>query len=384
MRNFIILLTGFIACINTEAQVVLYKAEHIPRPGDKIIKKQIHYFDPGEKGNEKIWHFDNLVADNEQYELKYSGNDTLLTGHEHLTFYRYRIQGDSLLVMGMENRAMIQNSYLPELQVKYPLHFGDHFESYFYNTGEYRHSFDLTVSGKSAVEADAEGMLIIEGDTLENVLRVHTLRKSVPEIKVPGNSEISDNPEAFNRYCCPDSINYRIANDTLVIQTDTYRWYAAGYRYPVFETVENRLIRKGKEESHFCTAFYYPPDEQYYTLEEDIENLLRRERIEAEKHTVNDSPEYDKSGAGQKICDFKLSGNKAGGDMILEYTLNENANVEIALCNAQGQLLKIYPKETQQAGHYRKEIKINGSIFERYVVRFIIDGQLAGRKIWSE
>ena len=42
------------------------------------------------------------------------------------------------------------------------------------------------------------------------------------------------------------------------------------------------------------------------------------------------------------------------------------------------------PKETQQAGYYRKEIKINGSIFERYVIRFIIDGQPAGEKIWSE
>ena len=62
----------------------------------------------------------------------------------------------------------------------------------------------------------------------------------------------------------------------------------------------------------------------------------------------------------------------------------ESADVEIALCNAQGQLLKMYPKETQQAGYYRKEIKINGSIFERYVIRFIIDGQPAGEKIWSE
>lgn len=115
-----------------------------------------------------------------------------------------------------------------------------------------------------------------------------------------------------------------------------------------------------------------------------MENLLRREKIEAEKLAAKDSSENESVIPKSKISEYKLSGNKAGGDLILEYTLTESADVEIALCNAQGQLLKMYPKETQQAGYYRKEIKINGSIFERYVIRFIIDGQPAGEKIWSE
>ena len=115
-----------------------------------------------------------------------------------------------------------------------------------------------------------------------------------------------------------------------------------------------------------------------------MENLLRREKIEAEKLAAKDSSENESVIPKSKISEYKLSGNKAGGDLILEYTLTESADVEIALCNAQGQLLKMYPKEPQQAGYYRKEIKINGSIFERYVIRFIIDGQPAGEKIWSE
>lgn len=384
MKDSVILLASILGCLSLKAQNTLYKSENAPRPGDKIIKERISYFDPGEKGDKKIWYFDHLTTEKELYELRYSGNDSLLTGHEHLTFYRYQMQGDSLLITGMENRTMIQKSYLPELSVKYPFRFGDRFESYFYNVGEYQHNLDLTVSGKSIVEADAEGMLIIGEDTLENILRVHTLRKSVSEIKIPECSYMSEDSVTAKLRSHPDSIDYRIANDTLVILTDTYRWYAAGYRYPVFETIENKLIRNGKEEPHFRTAFYYPPDEQYYTLPEDMENLSRREKIEAEKLAAKDSSENESVIPKSKISEYKLSGNKAGGDLILEYTLTESADVEIALCNAQGQLLKMYPKETQQAGYYRKEIKINGSIFERYVIRFIIDGQPAGEKIWSE
>ena len=153
----------------------------------------------------------------------------------------------------------------------------------------------------------------------------------------------------------------------------------AGYRYPVFETIENKLIRNGKEEPHFRTAFDDPPDEQYYTLPEDMENLSRREKIEAEKLAAKDSSENESVIPKSKISEYKLSGNKAGGDLILEYTLTESADVEIALCNAQGQLLKMYPKETQQAGYYRKEIKINGSIFERYVIK-IYHRRTTGRR----
>ena len=114
MKDSVILLASILGCLSLKAQNTLYKSENAPRPGDKIIKERISYFDPGEKGDKKIWYFDHLTTEKERYELRYSGNDSLLTGHEHLTFYRYQMQGDSLLITGMEKRTMIQKSYLPE------------------------------------------------------------------------------------------------------------------------------------------------------------------------------------------------------------------------------------------------------------------------------
>ena len=81
MKDSVILLASILGCLSLKAQNTLYKSENAPRPGDKIIKERISYFDPGEKGDKKIWYFDHLTTEKERYELRYSGNDSLLTGH---------------------------------------------------------------------------------------------------------------------------------------------------------------------------------------------------------------------------------------------------------------------------------------------------------------
>lgn len=39
----------------------------------------------------------------------------------------------------------------------------------------------MELSGKTTVTADAEGILVIEGDTVPDVLRVHTQRRFVQD-----------------------------------------------------------------------------------------------------------------------------------------------------------------------------------------------------------
>ena len=69
------------------------------------------------------------------------------------------------------------------------------------------------------MEADAEGKIInCEGDTLNNVIRVHTTRLN--------------------------SISMHTLSDTLLADTshikleieERYEWYVKGYRYPMYET----------------------------------------------------------------------------------------------------------------------------------------------------
>ena len=68
-----------------------------------------------------------------------------------------------------------------------------------------------------------------------------------------------------------------MANDSDCLEISTWRWYADGYRYPVFETIKSMAYRSGKCYEHFTTSFYYPPYGQSYDLNDDLENQLRRE-----------------------------------------------------------------------------------------------------------
>lgn len=93
--------------------------------------------------------------------------------------------------------------------------------------------------GAYMTKADSVGKLILpKGDTLRSVMRLHTeryvsavyadkdtLRKKVPTFTV-------------------DSIVRHMAADSLMVREDLYRWYAAGYRYPILEAKVTTLKDK--------------------------------------------------------------------------------------------------------------------------------------------
>lgn len=247
----------FVICgFSANAQTVLHRSTALPRVGDKIYKQEINFFPSGESGSGRVWQLDHITPVEEQYELVYTGNDSLFTGIEHRTMYKYRMQGDSLWKIGVENPATYQAAVFPELLAVYPMQPGDSIESFFGYTGEYQHAYGMELLGKTTVSADAEGILIIAGDTIPNVLRVHMQRRFVRDLNLYGiRPSVEDSVLWLSRFR-PDSILHRISTDTLITQTDTYSWYASGYRYPVVETVENTLIRCGILESHFRTGFY--------------------------------------------------------------------------------------------------------------------------------
>ncbi|MDR0863661.1 MAG: T9SS type A sorting domain-containing protein, partial [Candidatus Symbiothrix sp.] len=95
------------------------------------------------------------------------------------------------------------------------------------------------------IEADAYGkMLLPSKDTLNQVLRVKTVQTILENdsLKEGGNQ----------------SAKMRIV---------TCRWYSRGYRYPVFETIRSINLQDSVKEV-FNTAFFYPPQEQYYLQDE--------------------------------------------------------------------------------------------------------------------
>jgi len=113
------------------------------------------------------------------------------------------------------------------------------------------------------------------------VIRVRTVKRIASGSKPLFPFDPDDSPPIP---VSPDSIEYRLANDTILLGVETCRWYVQGYRYPIFETVKSITDKRGEERTFFDVAFFYPPQEHYY-LEDDEEN---RKILEAQNQGKKD------------------------------------------------------------------------------------------------
>lgn len=372
------------------AQPVLEKSYNMFRPGDKLTKQQMEFKKPGEAGADQYWDFSQLKTINENYQVSYLDYlDSLVVGREQRTLYKYSLEGDSLLFVGFENPVTIINHLKPELHLVFPVRYEDHHQDYYYGTGNYGGQLDVTLSGKFSSHADAYGTIVLPGgDTLRNVFRVHYTKKQL-EKKLPHYS-FSVPDSIFST----DSIEYCLATDTLWTQTDTYRWYAEGYRYPVFETIENTLYLHQQPHFQSATSFYYPPHEQYYGLENDTDNTDKRERMASDEDQDQGGREKGKqrtpgskgSGSGEaslenKGIDHTVYLSNDNDLLIVEYNLEEPMDVIIMLFDMQGRILEKYPKVRQERGSHHQHISLEKYPRGEYLLRIMGNENIYGEKI---
>ena len=279
MKVSFTILCWVLGVISLFSQPVLQSRYNMFRADDEIIKQQVEYKDPGRSGENVLWDFGNLTSVNDSYTLNYSlsWDSTMLAGTEHRTMYYYTLSGDSLLGWGYENPTTLMMNERPEVLLRFPVHYGDSTFCYYNGNGKYCDRLKISAMGTVSSKADAYGMMILPGgDTLRNVIRVHTLKRIADgtDLLYFGKGEES------NAMATNDSIDYRLANDTVLLEVETYRWYTEGYRYPVFETVKSITDKHGEERTFFNTAFFYPPQDHYY-METDEDNLALQDSIKA-------------------------------------------------------------------------------------------------------
>ena len=250
MKKHLLLFITSLMALSLQAQnfQTLTTGRNAYRAADQLVKQQVAFKDPGSTGKGLSWDFSTLQPINENYSLNYfipdSTRMTRLCGQEHNTRYYFRQQQDSLQAVGYENSTTYMEYTVPELRMHFPFSYGDTLFSYFTGKGEYCHRIPLAVKGYTRVMADADGELMLpEFTTVKKALRVRTLRHYTETGK-----------------------------DSVEMTLDTYSWYAAGIRYPVFESIKTSLSRKGdkkddkgesmKDTTVFSTSFFYPPELQ--------------------------------------------------------------------------------------------------------------------------
>jgi len=363
--------------ISLFAQHSLHSKYNMFRADDEIIKQQVTYKDPGRSGENVLWDFSRLNTENEAYTLQYAAlGDSVIVGTEHSTRYYYSLSNDSLLLLGYENSTTLMENDQPELLMKFPVNYKDSTSCYYSGTGEYCNRLSISAMGTVTTKADACGMMILpDGDTLKNVIRVHTIKRiaeksrplHIPLRRGQGEDENTETPTVT-----PDSINYRLANDTILLELETFRWYTKGYRYPIFETIKSITNKQGQERTFFDTAFFYPPQKHYY-LEDDEENLALLEEDTESNNPQNNNPWADLT--------YNFYPNPVEINLEIEVYMPKQGQVRMQLTDRLGRLVwdKNYGK--WQVGINTTQIFMSPYNTGEYVLNMWFDEYLVGEKV---
>lgn len=344
------------------------------RNGDKLIKQQVEYKSPNPAGSNSVWDYRDLKTVNDDYLLSYSSlNDSVIQGTEHQTIYNYELNKDSLFLLSFENPTTQFIYVKPELLMHFPLVLGKKTTDYFLGTGNYCNRIGLISQGTNTCEVDADGTLILPtGDTLINVTRVHT-SKRILETKIKIEELKSITTSAYSL----DSINNLLQDGGTNMLLDTWKWYASGYRYPIFEIIESNIESSGKFIPHFKTAFYYAPVDQSYDLKNDYKNQIVRDHnlfIENKKSTqisLNTSEITD--------ANYSLVLNKE--EVVVNFNLPKSHNVSLRLFDLQGRQLSGVNNLILTGGIHQERIVLSNYPKGQYILQISIGDKLFGEKI---
>lgn len=355
-----------------QAQTGIRYAQNKFRAGDELTKHQIAYKEPGRSGIHVLWDLGETEPTNENYELSYtedeSHKDSLIIGTEHRTMYYYHTTDNSLTLNGFENNTTKVSYDMPEVLLKFPMSYGDSISGCFHGTGTYCDKVALRTFGRYVTKADAAGMLILpDGDTIRNVLRIHTERSVYGEyFHIDSLKTISKHPYSAER------IDKQGDKCQTVIRNDVYRWYAQGYRYPILETLQTHTDEDGIE-NRFTTAFYYPPSEQN-NLEYDNENREIQERLILHGGDFR-NPLSGKAG-------FTYNAYISDDGVIrFEYGISSEAEISYAIYTPDGKTLYDSGTKRHAGGVYKEQFNTAGYAKGVYLINIRVNDNRYAEKI---
>ena len=330
-----------LSAVMAQNPLVLTADRHAPRPGDRIVKQQVIFRDPGSHGQGIEWDFAHLQPVDEEYALHYFMADSArLCGLEHRTRYYYTLHGDTLWAAGFENPTTRMDYVQAEPRLVFPFTYGDTLRGAFTGEGEYSHRTPLAVGGHTRTEADATGTLTLPCGTVEDVLRVHTSRLYT---RLPGGHADSTGTS---------------------LRIDAYSWYAGEARYPVFESLSTTLRHAGQDTVLFATSFYFPPDEQRRQLANDVEDYPEDAASEA-------PPSGGVEGA--VFTEADLVPNPVVDILRIKYKLTRDASIGFSVHNQQGLCMATVPQSPQQEGFHETPIDMTACPTGAYTVYVQVD-----------
>lgn len=361
------------------AQTALQKETFLPRGGDVIVKQELQYKSPGREGKSVVWDFSELSPlDTESQERLYGKIDSSLICLGRDGGYKYKLSGDSLFCIGHQNSTQRIDYLLPALNRIYPMNYRDSIHSLYYGEGMYSQVLPIVVFGETTIRMDAEGVLMLPGDIrINNVLRVRETAHV--------GQRLSSSPAIYShgdrsRYST-DSLVYHLRNDSVTWQVTTYKWYAPGYRYPVFETVHTGIIESGNLRPHFNRSYYFPPQSRDYLMDDPAnENILAaiQMREDAWKQGSPNQGGDRIPGKENYAYNFFIDPN---GHLCVEYCLDDPCSVEILLNAMAGYNIWRQSLSEKSRGMHTATYDTSSLPPGTYLLSLVINGKIHTEKI---
>ena len=330
------------------AQNALTSALNMMRDSDVVEKQQLKFIDPGVNGKHVIWNFKDVKVLNKEYTVRYMrASDSTLYEIEPELIRTYRLENDSLFMTSYQNPLTFLNYSSPILTMKFPFEYGGAYNFPFKGGGKYCGKNAIALSGSTNVSIDADGIIICsDKDTLRNVVRVHELRTSSMEMSK--NLEMSD------------------STSQVVEIEDIYKWFARGYRYPVFETHTFSYFQNADMIKTMQTAFRCLPDKQKM-LNDAANNKI------AIQDSINGNSDK------QDIIRFEVENND--NVVTLKYSLTQKAKVFAMISGVLGEVYRKVSRTDNPGEDYSLVLDCNGLRWGDYILYINVNGNVYSWKV---
>ncbi len=336
-----------VSCLTLNAQVLIDRSTNAPRECDTIMRVPVGYLPAGDDGEDVVWDFSEFTPLAPPYKVFYFA-DSLggLRCKEPSRMLKYQLRGDSLLLTGFETRLRSMTFTPAVCLAFYPSGYGDIHSDYFRGSGLYSERMSTETEGTASLEIDGAGSLILcEGDTLRNVLRLHYLKSA--------------------------SVWMHEQSDTLEVEPSArrqeieehYLWVARGYRYPVAETISTTYYDGLTMVSDRQEAYVSLPEWQT-ALTDSVNHEIQ----------VADSL-ANLFQQAEPVMNYNYQLNPSGR-LHIDYSLSETASITFLVCNAMG-ITYITATDHRPAGEgYSADIDCSGLLNGTYLLYINCNGQV--------
>ena len=356
MRKFLLYIT--LTSLPGQAQEINFEQNWIV-DRDSLVQRKMDLKEFDLRGKDRTWNLKGIEADKKEYRSRFLEKEETVIGMEPCNRMTYEQTKDGVKVTATEDNLTRIKYDMPEEWLRFPMKQGDSISGYFHGIGLYCGELLMRRFGTYQTKADSTGKLILpNGETLNGIMRLHTersisavyankdtLRKEVPTYTV-------------------DSIIKRMATDTLMLHEDHYRWYAAGYRYPIVEAKVITLKDKPIEE----LLFYCLPEEQERLASNEVNKAVREVVARAEEESLAGDEAKTRGVDG---FSYEISQNDYS--VTVRYQADHYEKITALLTNNQGIVYQRLEK-TGLAGSGQIEFNTSGLRRGQYIVYLNVDG----------